>query len=98
MNIYIGNLSFDVTSTDLLDLFKGYGQVSSANVIRERFSGESKGFGFIEMPDKTAALSAISELNGKELKGRQIKVSEARPRGRRRSGGYGGNRGGGFRR
>ncbi len=94
MNIYVGNLSMDVTSSDLQETFEKFGQVASANVIRDRFSGESRGFGFVEMPEKSEAISAIKELNSSELKGQTIKVSEARPRAPRRFG----ERGGGFRR
>jgi len=87
MNIYVGNLSRDVTDDDLRQAFEAYGQVVSANVIKDKFSGESRGFGFVEMPAKAEALSAIGELNGKELKGRTLNVNEARPRPDRRGGG-----------
>lgn len=95
MNIYVGNLSNEVTEDDLQQAFEAFGQVTSVNVIRDKFSGESRGFGFVEMPAKTEAESAIDGLNGTELKGRLLKVNEARPRpeGRR-----GGGRGGGRRR
>ena len=79
--------------------FEAFGQVESVNIIKDRFSGESKGFGFVEMPAKGEAESAINDLNGKELKGRALKVSEARPRSEtRRGGGRGGGRQGGWRR
>jgi RNA recognition motif-containing protein len=96
MNIYIGNLSYEVTEEDLKQAFEAFGQVESVNIIKDKFSGRSKGFGFVEMPDKANAQSAINELNGKELKGRSLKVNEARPRTESRGGrgGYGGGRGG----
>jgi RNA recognition motif-containing protein len=97
MNIYVGNLSPDVTSDDLRQAFETYGQVASANVITDKFSGESRGFGFVEMPSKDEATAAITGMNGQDLKGRAINVNEARPRVERpRSGGggFGGGRGG----
>jgi len=92
MNIYVGNLSHETSEEDLREAFEAFGQVASATVIKDKFSGESRGFGFVEMPAKAEAQSAITGLNGKELKGRTLKVSEARPRpengkGRRRPGG-----------
>jgi RNA recognition motif-containing protein len=99
MNIYVGNLSSEVTEEDLRQAFEGFGQVVSVNIIKDRYSGESRGFGFVEMPDKAEAQSALNDLNGKELKGRALKVSEARPRSEtRRGGGRGGGRQGGWRR
>lgn len=98
MNIYVGNLSRDVTEDDLRSAFAAFGQVTSANVIKDKFSGESKGFGFVEMPSKAEAQSAIQDLNGKDLKGRNITVNEARPRpegGRGGGGRPGGGRPGG---
>jgi len=93
MNIYVGNLSFEVIEQDLQQAFEAFGQVESVNIIKDRFSGESKGFGFVEMPAKGEAESAINDLNGKEMKGRALKVSEARPRSEtRRGGGRGGGR------
>ena len=80
MNIYVGNLSHEVTEEDLRQTFEGFGQVESVNIIKDRFSGESRGFGFVEMPAKGEAESAINDLNGKDLKGRDLNVSEARPR------------------
>jgi RNA recognition motif-containing protein len=80
MNIYVGNLSREVTEDDLLEAFKEFGQVESVKIITERGSGESKGFGFVEMPAEAEAQSAINGLNGKELKGETLNVSEARPR------------------
>jgi len=90
MNIYVGNLSFDIKDTDLREAFEAFGQVTSATVIKDKFSGESRGFGFVEMPSDDEALSAINDLNGKELKGRALKVNQARPR---TEGGGGGGRG-----
>jgi RNA recognition motif-containing protein len=100
MNIYVGNLSRDVTEEDLRQAFEAFGQVATATVIKDRFSGESRGFGFVDMPNKTEAQSALAGLNGKDLKGRTLNVNEARPRtegGRRGGGGGGGGqrRGGG---
>jgi RNA recognition motif-containing protein len=96
----VGNLSKDVTDLELQDLFAAYGNVRSVKIIRDLFSGESKGFGFIEMPGQAEAQKAITELNTKELKGKKIVVNEARPqRDDRRRGGRGGGdkRGGGGR-
>jgi RNA recognition motif-containing protein len=98
MNIFVGNLSRDVSDDDLKELFANYGQVKSAKVIRDMFSQESKGFGFVEMPGLSEAQKAMDELNTKDLKGKKITVNEARPRtGDRRggSGGGGNNRRGG---
>lgn len=94
MNIYVGNLSRDVTDEDLRQAFEEFGQVESINIIKDRFSGESRGFGFVEMPSKEQAQSAITGLNGKKLKERAMNVNEARPRTERR-GGRGGRGGGG---
>ena len=91
MNIYIGNLSYEVTDEDLKQAFGAFGQVESINIIKDKYSGESKGFGFVEMPNHQEAKSAISGLDGKDLKGRTLKVNEARPRDDRQ-GGFGGNR------
>jgi len=87
MNIFVGNLSRDVTDEDLRELFLPFGEVTSATVLRDKFSGESRGFGFVEMPAKAAAQAAMAELNGKELKGRTLNVNEARPRSDNRRGG-----------
>ncbi|MHC4423920.1 MAG: RNA recognition motif domain-containing protein [Planctomycetota bacterium] len=95
MNIYVGNLSREVTEDDLKQAFEAFGQVESANVIKDKFSGESRGFGFVEMPSKNEAQSAIDGLNGKDLMGRVVNVNEARPKTENRRGG-GGRRGGGF--
>ncbi len=80
MNVYAGNLSREVTEEDLQAAFETFGQVTSANVIKDRVSGESRGFGFVEMPAEAEAQSAINGLNGQELKGETMTVSEARPR------------------
>ncbi len=95
MNIYVGNLSHDVTDEDLRQTFEKFGQVESINIIKDRFTGESRGFGFVEMPSKDEAQSAITGLNGKDLKGRAMNINEARPRTERRSGGGRGGRSGG---
>ncbi len=99
MNIYVGNLSRDVTDEDLRQAFEEFGQVETINIIKDRFSGESRGFGFVEMPSKDEAQSAITSMNGKDLKGRALNVNEARPRTERRGGGgrSGGGGGGGRR-
>ena len=87
MNIYVSNLSFNVTDDDLQGFFSDYGEVSSAKVITDKFTGKSRGFGFVEMPDNEAAKKAISELDGGVVEGRSIKVTEARPREERSGGG-----------
>ena len=96
MNIYVGNLSYEVTEDDLGQAFKEFGQVESVKIITDKYSGQSKGFGFVEMPSKAEGQSAIEGLNGKELKGRTLNVNEARPRTESRGGG-GGYGGGGSR-
>ena len=102
--LYIGNLSFNATQGDLEELFAQAGTVESANIITDRFSGQSRGFGFVEMASDEEAQAAIQRFDGHDLKGRSLKVNEARPRedrsggGRPRSGGGGYNRGGGERR
>jgi RNA recognition motif-containing protein len=97
MNIYVGNLSRDVSEAELKEAFQAFGEVSSCNIIKDKFTGESRGFGFVEMPNKDEADKAIADMNGKDLKGRNLTVNEARPRtDRPRSGGgFGGGRGGG---
>ena len=80
MNIYVGNLPYSVTEDDLRTAFEAYGSVSSAAVISDKFSGQSKGFGFVEMPDNGEAEAAIEALNGADMKGRSLRVNEARPR------------------
>ena len=98
MNIYVGNLSYRTTENELTQLFASYGQVDSAKIITDRDSGQSKGFGFIEMANKADGEKAIAELNGRTLGDRQIKVNESKPRqsnnNRGGGGGYGGGRGG----
>jgi RNA recognition motif-containing protein len=97
MNIYVGNLALNVTEEDLQQAFGAFGEVTSAKIIKDKYSGESKGFGFVEMSSGAEAQSAIQDLNGKELKGLMLKVNEARPRTESRGsrgGGYGGGRGG----
>lgn len=81
MNIYVGNISWDLTEEDLKNAFEAHGQVSTAKIIKDKYTGKSRGFGFVEMPEKAEAEAAISNLNGKDLKGREIVVNEARPRG-----------------
>lgn len=97
MNIYVGNLSRDVTEEELRKEFEAFGKVESVNVIKDKYSGQSRGFGFVEMPTKAEGQAALQGLKGKVLRDRTIDVSEARPRtdsgGR---GGGGGGRGGGF--
>jgi len=96
MNLYVGNLSRQVTEDDLRQAFESHGAVASVTLIKDKFSNESRGFGFVEMPTKSEAIDAMKALNGQELKGRSIVVNEARPREeRRRSGGGGGHRRGG---
>jgi RNA recognition motif-containing protein len=90
MNIYIGNLSRDVTEEDLRQTFQAYGTIDSVSIIKDKFSGISKGFAFIEMPVKEEAEAAMTALKGKELKGRSLDCNEARPREERKP-----NRGGG---
>ena len=97
MNIYVGNLSYEVTEADLQEAFETFGQIASVKIIKDKFSGQSKGFGFVEMPNNADAQSAISGMNEKELKGRTLKVNTARPRTENRGGGggFGGDRRGG---
>ena len=96
MKIYLGNLSYEVTEEDLRMALQPFGQVESATIIKDKYSGQSKGFGFVEMASKAEGQSAIDGLNGKELKGRALNVNEARPRTESRGGrgGRGGGRGG----
>lgn len=95
MNIYVGSLSYNVTEEDLKQAFEDFGEVESVKIIKDMYSGRSKGFGFVEMPGNSEAQSAIDGLHGKELKGRTINVNKARPRSEGRRGGRG--RGGGRR-
>ena len=90
MNIYVGNLSRDVSEEDLRQAFAAFGTVATVSIIKDKFSGEPRGFGFVEMPTKAEAQAAISGLDGKDLKGRALSVNEARPRTERRAGGGGG--------
>ncbi len=83
MNIYVGNLPYNLTEDDLKAAFLEFGEVSSANIIMDKMSGQSKGFGFVEMPDNSEADQAIKALNESALNGRNIKVNQARPRGER---------------
>ena len=99
MNIYAGNLSYQMTEDELREAFEAHGAVDSARIITDRDTGRSKGFGFVEMADDSQAQAAIDALNGSDCGGRSLKVNEARPRedrGPRRSGGGGG--GGGYNR
>lgn len=89
MNIYVGNLSYSVSEDELRDVFSEFGEVSSVKIITDKFSGQSKGFGFVEMPSNSEANEAIKALNESEIKGRKLKVNQAKPRGEsssRRSG------------
>ncbi|HTI92892.1 MAG TPA: hypothetical protein VL727_19980 [Puia sp.] len=97
MNIYVSNLSFNVQDEDLREFFASYGEITSAKVIMDKVTGQSRGFGFVEMPDDAAAKKAIAELDNATVEGRNIRVNEARPKEDRpaRSGGGGGYRGGG---
>jgi len=96
MNIYVGNLSFSTTEEELKGLFAGFGQVNSVSIIKDKFSGESRGFGFVEMPNATEGQAAVAQLNGKDVGGRALKVNEARSQAG--GGGAGGGGGGGARR
>ena len=98
MNIFVGSLPFKLEEADLKELFEAYGEVSSVKLINVRETGRSKGFGFVEMPDDESAQQAISALNGSEVGGRTIAVSQAEERKPKTGGGYGGggNRGGGY--
>ncbi len=96
MKIFVGNLSRQVTQESLQQLFEPFGQVGSVEIIKDKFSGESKGFGFVEMPSKAEADAAMTGLNGRDLDGKALTVNEARPRNNDRRGGGGGfNRSGG---
>ncbi len=80
MNIYVGNLDYNLQESELEGVFSEYGEVASVKIIKDKYTGKAKGFGFVEMPDDEAANTAIEELNGTELNGRQMKVNKARPR------------------
>jgi len=96
MNIYVGNLSPDVTEDELRQEFAAFGQVASVAIIKDKYSGQSRGFAFVEMPTVSEGQAAIAGLKGKTLRERTLDVSEARPRPDKRGGYYGGRRGGGF--
>lgn len=101
MNIYVSNLSYNSTNESLQELFAEYGEVSSANIITDRETGRSRGFGFVEMPNDAEGQKAINELNDTDFEGKTISVNVARPKADRSSGGYnngGGRSGGGFNR
>ena len=102
MNIYVGNLSRDASEADLRQAFEAFGAVTSVAIIKDRITGDPRGFGFVEMPSKDEAMAAISSLNGQDLKGRTLNINEARPKtdrpgGGGGGGGYGGGGGGGGR-
>jgi len=98
MNIYVGNVAPQATDGEIRAMFEEFGEVTSARLMKDRFSNEPRGFGFVEMTSKSEAINAINEVNGRELHGQQLKVNEARPRtdaprgGGNRGGGYGGGR------
>lgn len=98
MNIYVGNLAFNTTEEELRSAFSAHGEVASVQVIMDRDTGRSKGFGFVEMPDKEQALAAIKNLHETELSGRKLNVNEARPRENRNGGGGGRRSAGGYNR
>lgn len=98
MNIYVGNLPFSITDADLRETFSRFGEVSQVNLISDKFTGESKGFGFVEMANNSQADAAIKGLNGTDMKGRNITVNQAKPKtDAPRGGGFGGGGGGGRR-
>ncbi len=97
MNIFVGNLSYETTDVELREAFEAFGQVSSASVITDKFTGRSRGFGFVEMSTDEEASTAINGLNGTDLQGRPLTVNEARPRGEGGGGRGGGGGGGGWR-
>ena len=92
MNIYVGNLSYSTSEQQLKELFDAHGEVTSCNLITDRYTGQPKGFGFVEMPQQDQAQAAISALNGTEVGGRTLTVNEAKPRAPRGGGGGGGGR------
>jgi RNA recognition motif-containing protein len=92
VNIYIGNLSFETTEESLRQAFEGYGEVSTVSIVTDRYTGKSRGFGFVEMASKGEAEAAITGLNGQELDGQTLNVNEAKPRTEKGGGGRGGGR------
>ena len=84
MNIYVGNLSYGMSEDELRDAFSSFGEVSAVKILMDRETGRSRGFGFVEMPNKSEAETAITQLNGKEVGGRALRINEARPREQRR--------------
>ena len=80
MNIYVGNLSYSLSESELRDAFAGYGEVSSVKILTDRETGRSRGFGFVEMPNQAEGEAAVAQLNGKDVGGRALRVNEARPR------------------
>ncbi len=96
MDIYVGNLPYAATDNDLQELFANYGTVTSARVIMDRMTGRSKGFGFVEMPERAEADQAIEAINGSDFQGRPLRVNESQPRPRNDGGRRGGGGGGGF--
>jgi RNA recognition motif-containing protein len=80
MNIYVGNLSYEITDDEVRDIFSPHGEISSVSIIKDKYSGQSKGFGFVEMPNQAEAEEAIKALNESELKGRNLKVNQAKPK------------------
>lgn len=87
IKLYVGNLSFNTTNQDLNDMFAEYGSVQSSNVIEDRETGRSRGFGFVEMSSQSEGEAAMSQLHGKEVDGRELKVNEAKPQTKRHNGG-----------
>jgi cold-inducible RNA-binding protein len=96
MNIYVGNLSFDATEDEVRELFAAFGEVTSVSLIKDKFTGRPRGFGFVEMANDAEAQKAIAELNGKDFKGRSMTINQARPREEGGGFGRGGGGGGGF--
>ncbi len=96
MNIYVGNLAIDVSEDEIREEFKAFGTVTSISIIKDKYTGQSRGFGFVEMSSKVEAEAAIAGLKGKTLKDRTLDVNEARPRTDSRGGGFSGGRSGGF--
>jgi RNA recognition motif-containing protein len=90
MNIYLGNLPYSATEASIRDLFEGFGDVTTTKIVTDKFTGASRGFGFVEMPSNDEAQKAIAELNGKEFQGRKLVVNESRPR-ENTGGGYSNN-------